>query len=271
MDFSHAGSDVDQRIGTLPIISATASFLPDSLDALVMTAGLKGIRGIPDSTPACPLGVAAAIWLAAMSSAGTLPSRRRTGVILAGGFDTSEDSDCCDEAGIATAVWYAFSKRWKWVAGVTGNGDSPVPNQDVLPNSSSGKSVFLLDRRAVDVDSMRIGGIGGILDNGDGCNGRPAAHHVRTLNAMAGAGVDVLVLHECPSGGSDRWPGSVPLRQVLESLPPALVVCGHDRWDSPLVTLENGTQVLNVAGRVVVLRRHKKVSKTPSFSCDVIL
>jgi hypothetical protein len=48
------------------------------------------------------------------------------------------------------------------------------------------------------------------------------------------------------------------LRQVLESLPPALVVCGHDHWDSPLTTLDNGSQVLNVAGRVVVLRRHRK-------------
>lgn len=257
IDYACPGPEDDKRDGNLPIISALASFLPNSLDALILTAGLKGVRGIPEISPGCPLGVAVAIWLEAMSAAGALPRCTRTGVILAGGFDMDQSSDYRDEVGAATAVWYAFSKRWKWVAGVTGEGDSPVPDQYQL-GSSTRKGSFLLDGQSIDLDSLRIGGIGGILENGCDRDGQPRAEHSRILSGLAGVGVDMLVIHECPCGGSDRWPGSGIMKELLEDLPPMLVVCGHDYWDSPLLTLDNGTQILNVAQRVVVLKRPRK-------------
>jgi hypothetical protein len=254
MDFTHSGPDGDQRVGTLPIVTAFASFPPGPLDALILTAGLKGVRGVPEVRPVCPLGVAVAIWLETMTSAGSLPSCKRTGVILAGGFNSHENHQDDDEVGIATAVWYAFSRRWKWVAGVAGEGDSAVPDQ-YDQESSDHKGTFLLDGRAVDLDSLRIGGVGGILDDGINPDSPSGSARFRTLSGLAGIGVDLLVLHESPHGGRDGQPGSAALRDLLESLPPMLVVCGHDCWDSPMVTLDNGTQILNVAGRVVVLRR----------------
>jgi hypothetical protein len=45
------------------------------------------------------------------------------------------------------------------------------------------------------------------------------------------------------------------VRHALEAAPPTLLVRGHDHWPVPLATLANGTQVLNVEGRVVVMTR----------------
>ena len=67
---------------------------------------------------------------------------------------------------------------------------------------------------------------------------------------------DVLVMHDGPDVPESRHRGSPVIRQALERLRPPLVVRGHAYWKQPLVELAGGTQVLNVDGRVVVLRRN---------------
>jgi hypothetical protein len=63
-----------------------------------------------------------------------------------------------------------------------------------------------------------------------------------------------VVLHNGPDvPGQD--PGVAFIREVLLAFPPTLVVCGHCHWRQPLQELANGTQVLNVDGRAVLLRR----------------
>ena len=68
-------------------------------------------------------------------------------------------------------------------------------------------------------------------------------------------GCDLLILHDGPNVAGTHMPGWPSVRRILEAAPPALVIRGHDHWDDPVATLINGTQVLNVEGRVVVLQR----------------
>ena len=76
----------------------------------------------------------------------------------------------------------------------------------------------------------------------------------------------MLVMHESPAATvkSDE-PDAVDIellgrpsvRAVLERSQPTLVICGHAYWRIPLATLSNGTQVLNVDSRVVILQSAK--------------
>ena len=61
-------------------------------------------------------------------------------------------------------------------------------------------------------------------------------------------------MHDGPSGGAGQlgWP---LVRTALEQAAPTLVIRGHAFWDSPLATLKNGTQILNVDSRVVILQK----------------
>jgi hypothetical protein len=43
------------------------------------------------------------------------------------------------------------------------------------------------------------------------------------------------------------------IREVLLRHPPTVVVCGHCHWPEPLATLANGTQIVNVDSRMIVL------------------
>jgi Icc protein len=265
LDYKHLGPAGERCHGILPIVSAHVTGLPDSLDALILTGGLRGFRGIPEGAPACPIGVAAAIWLESMSSVGALPPGNRMGVILAGGFDPVCGLDCDDEAGRVGAVWHAFRKWVRWVVGVAGDTDSQDLTRDTRQRLQANGRSFLLDGDSVDVDMLRMGGIGSpppdhdCPEETDAGTPDPTAGDLRAIRALSGVGIDILVLHWSPSGGSAGQPGSVALRRCLEALPPTVIVCCRHRWDSPLTKLENGTQVLNVTGRVVVLRRSAKV------------
>jgi len=245
----------------LPITSAAVSGLPDPLDALILTAGLHGIRGIPESVPACPVGIAAAIWLDSMSSAGTLPPGNRTGVVLAGGFWPTSGEAHGDDAGGTISVWRAFRKCSKWVVGVAGDGDLLDPLGTGPQSHTAGKGLFLLDGDSIDVDALTIGGFGAGTSRtdrsleSDDCIEASRLHHIQALETLSSAGLDILVLPWAPPTDSAGRSRSPELRRCLEDLPPTVVVSGLPLWDSPLTTLQNGTQVLNVTNRVVALRR----------------
>jgi Icc protein len=65
---------------------------------------------------------------------------------------------------------------------------------------------------------------------------------------------DILVMYDGPDvigTGLLGWPS---IRKVLEQSRSTLVLRGHAYWHVPLATLANGTQVLNVDARVIVLQ-----------------
>lgn len=70
---------------------------------------------------------------------------------------------------------------------------------------------------------------------------------------MAAGRPDVLCLHDGPDDPIGNQEGHASVRQALERTHPTLLVRGHRYWTNPLATLRNGTQVLNVNARVVVL------------------
>jgi Icc-related predicted phosphoesterase len=142
-------------------------------------------------------------------------------------------------------VWRAFAERFAWVAGVAGNHD------DVAGVTALDR-VHLLDGAVVELDGLRIGGVGGIISGKQKPGRRPEDEQLALVRRVLDKHVDVLVLHEGPNGG-ERQPGNDLLRATIDAARVPLVICGHDHWRDPLAQRATG-QILNVDTRVVVVR-----------------
>ena len=64
---------------------------------------------------------------------------------------------------------------------------------------------------------------------------------------------DIVLLHQSPDFPPKSFEGEAKIREVIEKSPPNLIFCGHSHWSEALVELKNGSQVMNVDNRVVIL------------------
>jgi Icc protein len=236
-----ASSSANSARGELPFFRASVDELPDSLEAIIATADLQGFAGAGETLVG--LGEAVASTIAQLQRERKLPAPDRTGVILCGDLRAGAGEDD------VLPVWRAFGVISRWVAGVAGNHDllGPCAYRDA--------NAHLLDGSTVTVDGIRIGGLSGIVSSTEGLWHRRESDYKTALSSLMEQRCDVLVLHDGPNVAGTNLPGWPSIRRVLESAAPAMLVRGHDHWPNPVAELANGTQVLNVEGRVVVLQR----------------
>jgi len=234
---------------SLPVLDVAVDALPAGLDAVVAASDLQG-RDARD--PARLLGVAVAELLAGLGAGGLLPPAARVGVCLCGDLYTVPAADERGGTGDVTTVWCAFAERFRWVAGVAGN-------HDVLPGGAAALDAcaHLLDGDVRELDGLRIGGVSGIVGALERHNRRPPEVFVGLMRSLLARPIDLLLLHEAPTGMMPDQRGNAVLRDVIEAsvgdVPP-LVLCGHTPWGSPLAEIAGGVQVLNLEARVAVLR-----------------
>ncbi len=219
------GGGTEARL--LAIERATVTGLPEGLDALAVVSDLQGISN------GDLLGVAVAAALEPLTTA-------RTGVLIAGDMYSVPGANKRGGHGDVSGVWRAFASRFHWVAGVAGNHD------DI--SNVSGANIHLLDGGVVELDGLRIGGVGLVCGNPQKPGRRAEEDQLASIELVASEKPDVLVLHEGPAGEADQ-PGHprIPLDVPL-------IVCGHSHWPRPLFTHARG-QVLNADARALVLAR----------------
>ncbi|HEY4002042.1 MAG TPA: metallophosphoesterase, partial [Candidatus Xenobia bacterium] len=164
-------------------------------------------------------------WLAILSDHGVLPPRGQMGVLLAGDLYADPDADQLGVSGDVWPVWSAFWKRFRWVCGVAGNHDRFGAH--VSPAASSlAEGMHFIDSGQVDLDGLRVGGVGGII----GKAGRPQRHtevaqrgrHVRALSPTP----QVLIMHEGPDVPVEGLRGRELVREMVDGVG-TLVVSGH--------------------------------------------
>jgi len=225
-----SGAAVSQRV-----TSWARGELPTAWDALVVASDLQGIATPGWGEPAALLGVSVARAIDEMDLG-------RVVVVLAGDLYSVPEANKRGGFGDVSSVWEAFANVGD-VVGVAGNHDdvSRVVNGT------------LLDGDVVDIDGVRIGGVGLVIGDEEKAGHRSEDDQLERLYDGPILS-DVLVLHEGPHIDRDHE-GSTAIRDALEDARVKLVVCGHRPWSEPLARIGRATQVLNAHERVLVLRR----------------
>jgi 3',5'-cyclic-AMP phosphodiesterase len=233
----------------LPIVRAAVGPRPlaDELDAIIACSDLQGIsRGARDEAQL--LGVEVAAVLEELAFDGELPPAARTGVILAGDLFSVPEANKRGGFGAVADVWSAFAERFAWVAGVAGNHDDV---SGVLALAEQNERIHLLDGDVVEVDGIRIGGVGLIIGSKQKPGRRLEAAQLALIERAIDGEVDILVLHEGPDGDETQR-GNSEIRSLVEAGEVGLTICGHVHWPEPLAEHQTG-QILNVDTRVVVM------------------
>jgi len=242
----------------LPFLRASVDSLPAALDAIVLTADLQG-REIADeyTKPTKLLGEMLAAEIGVLRELGELPCKERTAVVLAGDFYACPAMDRRGGSGDVRAVWLALAEVCRWVAGVAGNHDALGSGSSTFDGETFARisGVHFLDDTAVELDGLKVAGLSGIVGNPRKPFRRDEHQFADALGYLAMGGPDLLVTHDGPDVDGTNLRGWTSVRKALELGRPTLVVRGHAHWDSPLALLANGTQILNVDSRVVVLCR----------------
>lgn len=251
LDYLNAGPGGRREVRGLPITRARLAGLPEALDALIFTADLQGRELVPGKGRHVHegprlLGEVVAGRVAQMGEAGLIPPPERTGVILAGDLWAEPGSEKRGGLGDVTPVWHAFARYFRWVVGVLGNHDR-VPG-------SPGAGCHLLDGKAVSLDGLRVGGVGGIVGSPSKPNRRAPDDFTALMSRALVQSPALMVLH-CGPDTEDGQRGDPHVRQALEAYAPPLVVFGHCHWKAPLAELETGAQLCNVDGRLIVATR----------------
>lgn len=234
---------------TLALVRAVVETLPSNLDAILVTGDLQGLepkesaKGIPRS-----LGEVLAQEMEKLGERGDVPGAPRTGVILTGDMFAGLDLHRRGASGDPSKVWNAFAQSFRWVVGVAGNHDLFPPRRVQSRNSR------LLDGDITELDTLRIGGVSGIIGDPAKPNRHTEEDFAARLEDVCRRRPDIVVLHESPGIQEQGLVGKSSIRDVLARAGPALVACGHAYWQIPLVQLGR-VQVLNVDGRAVVLMR----------------
>ena len=243
--YLNASSRGSTEVERLPVARGTlAAPLGGDLDALLVCSDLQGVVPGPQGRSEL-LGVQVAAVLEELALDELIPPAARTGVILAGDLYSVPAANKRGGYGDVADVWGAFAARFAWVVGVAGNHD------DVSGVAKLGPRVHLLDGDVVEVDGLRVGGVGGIIGNPRKPARRSETDQLRAIERATDRELDILVLHEGPRGGAHQ-PGNDAIRAALQAAEVGLTICGHDHWAHPLAEHASG-QILNVDARVVVL------------------
>lgn len=242
---------------TLPVHLGYVDRLPAGLSTIIVAADLQG-RETFQSADGQPLRLLGEV-LPNFLSQEVIPSlgigSDRIGVILAGDFYTVPALDKRGGTGDVTTVWQAFADQFNWVVGVAGNHDL-FGDKATRPRFSKPK--YFLDEDCIEVDQLSIAGLSGIVGNPKRPWRRMVDDYNEALQQLLCENPDIIILHDGPNGPESSQKGMSEVRDSLEAFDPTLVIRGHAHWDEPLAELANGTQVLNVDARAVVLTRCPK-------------
>jgi len=210
------------EIRTLALARALVESLPSKLDAILVTGDLQGLepkesaRGVPRA-----LGEVLAQEMQKLGERGDVPGALRTGVILTGDMFAGLDLHRRGASGDPSGVWNAFGQAFRWVVGVAGNHDLFPPRR------FQSRNIRLLDGEITEFDTLRIGGVSGII----GDPGRPNRHteedFAARLEDVCRRRPDIVVLHESPGIPEQGLAGKRFITDVLARAGPTLVACGH--------------------------------------------
>jgi len=177
--------------------------------------------------------------------------RERVGVLLCG--DLYARPDKRGGLGDVKNVWRAFNDKFGFVAGVAGNHDD-FGEPEAFKSFVREEGIYYLHNHVRKVKALKIGGLSGIIGRPDKPFRNDESEHLKELKKLLLAQPDFILLHEGPNNVNPELPGNHKIRAVMERSKRNVVCCGHNYWDSPLIEMDNGTQIVNVDSRCIILK-----------------
>lgn len=255
--FLNAGRRPNQFFrDTVDVFHGRVAHLPESLDAIVVSADLQG-REFPGARQTSPedglrlLGEIMPDLLVEFLDKLGVNAQANVAAILAGDFYTYPDLRGRGGTGDVTAVWQSFADSYRWVIGVAGNHDTFGERSNLF----SRKNAVVLDGQRTEKDGWSFAGISGVIGNPKKNFRRSHEDFLFALDDVIAQPTDVLVMHDGPSGKQLGYKGIEEALEIVERKRPSLVVRGHCHWPTPLVEVRNNVQILNVDQTVVILTR----------------
>jgi 3',5'-cyclic-AMP phosphodiesterase len=238
----------------LPIFLGEISGLSKDISALIVTSDLQGV--VKDGDTEHLLGEKLPEFLATFIDI-ELPliDKNKIGVVLCG--DLYANLNRRGGLGDVKNVWRTFKQHFKWVVGVAGNHDD-FGSLNEFTAFKKEQHIHYLHKETKEIDSIKFGGISGIIGRTDKPQRVEHKDYVATLEKLLMQQPDALLLHQSPYISTNKNEKSDIIGQIIEHSPRNLIFCGHSHWKNPLVTLENDTQILNLDGRVVILVNSEK-------------
>ena len=240
----------------LPILHGMCDQLPADLDAILITADLQGREQLPQH-PRQPLRLLGECLpeniLPYFADIG-ISSLVNVGAILAGDFYTYPDLHGRGGTGDVSQVWQTFANHFRWVVGVGGNHDTFENGRH--PNKM-GDEVHLLDGDRVNVNGIQFAGLSGVIGNPRKPFRRTHDDFLESLELILSEPTDILLMHDGPGISRPGYRGIPETSEIIQRHRPSLVVRGHKHWPTPMLHIDEQTQILNVEATVVLLTQHK--------------
>ncbi|WP_028589170.1 metallophosphoesterase family protein [Paenibacillus massiliensis] len=291
--YINAGTGGTVQEAWLPILHGTVTGLPTSLDALIVASDLQGIVSRSSSgelhTNSTSVTTSAGmdtqqsaeeaaventvhnepstnIFQADLLLGEVLPAHirlllavefpnirpERAGVLLCG--DLYAQRGRRGASGDPLPVWLAFRQAFNWVIGVDGNHD--LVSIEVARRLQLEEGIqHIASPSIVSADQLQIAGVGGIIGRQDKPNRMDPASYLRSVRLLLQRQPDVLLLHQSPGLAEQGLQGEVLIHDELVAGPETVVFCGHTHWDTPMIELSNGTKIVNVDSRLLILTR----------------
>jgi Icc protein len=244
-----------------PFYSVSVDRLPKGCAALLATSDLQGMETVRGNGKWGRLGSRLVGHAVAEYAVELLRERgidsKRTGVLLAGDLHADPTLQRRGGHGDVREVWTAFRDRFAWCAGVAGNHDVFGSDLD-MEQFMRQPGVHLLNGHVVELGDWRVGGVSGVMGTNPNKPWRQAPEKFKELvHRVLKSRLHIMLLHEGPGIQELDLQGQDVTRDYLEAGSPSFVICGHRHWPGNRVeTLRNGTRVLNVEGKTVVITEH---------------
>jgi Icc-related predicted phosphoesterase len=179
------------------------------------------------------------------------PDCKKIGVLLCGDLYTSLDKR--GTSGDVRNVWIEFNKQFDWVVGVAGNHDT-FGNKFKEENFKSKNNIHLLHKEQIEISGLKIGGISGIIGRADKTNRVDESDFLNSLTKLSKQKLDFILIHETPDFPKFNQIGNSKIREHIEKLNKNRIFCGHCYWDNSLANFDNGSQVLNIDSKVILMK-----------------
>lgn len=177
--------------------------------------------------------------------------REQVGVLLCG--DLYARLDKRGGLGDVKNVWRAFNDKFGFVVGVAGNHDDFGRPEEFKSFLQEG-GIHYLHNQIRKIRKLKIGGIGGIIGRPDKPFRNDESEYLKELKKLLLAQPDFILLHEGPNNVNPELRGNDKIREVIERSKKNIIFCGHNHWDCSLIEKENGTQILNVDSKCIILK-----------------